>query len=308
MAIYKVSTKKNPGIKLDLDLSIVAVNDDGMMRVNEVANLAGKKVNSWVSSARTQKLLSEFINLNGDNSEPIITNNGGDNVGTWIHKDLAHSFLMWCFPTYELTANKILNELYETGSVSIRPEATPFPVPTTMREALVLALQADEAREVAEGKLLISNQQNEALAEDNLALLEENGELASKAAFADAVRAHSGDIHIGDFTKLIRPVYAKCKPKFMFDWLRARGDLMKIGNKNSPTEKAVTQGLLVLKETGTRVSNSNAVGFKPTHTPFITPKGKLKYAAAMHELAAAEIIDNLDNDEFGDAQQTIMDL
>jgi len=110
---YEMKTSK--GLSVSLDTSMIVVGKNDMFRVNEIAELAGKQTHHWYDNQRTKDLVEQYQLLNPDRGIPILVVKGGysSEQGTWIHKDLGHSFLMWCFPSYELLVNKILNELFD---------------------------------------------------------------------------------------------------------------------------------------------------------------------------------------------------
>lgn len=115
-------------------VAMLEVNEDGFIRVNEVAEAAGKLATDWVRLARTQELIRQYQELNTVMGIPIMVQQGGTVQGTWVHKDLGHSFLMWCFPKYELWVNKILNNLFR-GTV---PNSNFKPAPVSKTTAASL--------------------------------------------------------------------------------------------------------------------------------------------------------------------------
>jgi hypothetical protein len=98
---------------------MMIVDENDMIRINGVANAAGKKVSHWLGSKRAEKLQEQL--KESKVGIPVVAKQGGVEAGggTWIHKKLGHSFLMWCFPEYELMVNEILDELFKSGSVSL---------------------------------------------------------------------------------------------------------------------------------------------------------------------------------------------
>jgi hypothetical protein len=117
--VYELTTRS--GNKVMLDISMIIVDENNMIKINDICSLAGKETYHWTDNKRTKSLIVQYQELNPDHGIPCTVIQGGDpdKQGTWIHKDLAHSFMMWCFPSYELIVNDILNELFSKGTVTV---------------------------------------------------------------------------------------------------------------------------------------------------------------------------------------------
>ena len=72
-----------------------------------------------------------------------------------------------------------------------------------------------------------------------------------KVIFADVVSASSKSILIGDLAKLLKQNGVEMGQKRLFDWMRVKGYLIKRqgADYNSPTQKSMKLGLLVVKKT-----------------------------------------------------------
>lgn len=110
------------------------------------------------------------------------------------------------------------------------------------------------------------------LKEDNKKLIEENEKMKPKVIFADAVRASSSSILIGDLAKLLRQNGVDTGQKRLFEQLRNEGYLMKTGSsRNMPTQRYVADGLFQIKETV--ISNPDG-SVRMTKTTKVTGKGQ----------------------------------
>lgn len=93
-----------------------------------------------------------------------------------------------------------------------------------------------------------------------------------KVIFADAVRASSSSILIGDLAKLLRQNGVDTGQKRLFEQLRNEGYLMKTGSsRNMPTQRYVADGLFQIKETV--ISNPDG-SVRMTKTTKVTGKGQ----------------------------------
>ena len=118
-----------------------------------------------------------------------------------------------------------------------------------------------EARRIAEEQ-----------AEQRRLLLEEQ---RPKVVFADAVSTSQTSILIRDLAKLLKQNGIEVGEKRVFEWLRRNGYLIKQSkNGNTPTQKAMEQGLFEVKETS--ITHGN--GIITTHfTSKVTGKGQIYF-------------------------------
>ena len=104
-----------------------------------------------------------------------------------------------------------------------------FSVPTTFREALLLAAEQQEV--IESQQRLISTQ-------------------APKALFADAVATSSQSCLVGEMAKVLRQNGVEIGQNRLFIWLRKNGYLCQYGEKyNQPTQRAMEMGLFEVKKT-----------------------------------------------------------
>ena len=114
------------------------------------------------------------------------------------------------------------------------------------------------------------------LKEENKKLIEDNERMKPKVIFADAVRASSSSILIGDLAKLLRQNGVDIGQKRLFEYLRNHGYLIKRKGSdwNMPTQKSMNMGLFEIKESTHIDGNGcNIV----TRTPKATGKAQIYF-------------------------------
>ena len=131
-----------------------------------------------------------------------------------------------------------------------------------------------EARRIAEEQ-----------AEQRRLLLEEQ---KPKVVFADAVATSQTSILIRDLAKLLKQNGVDIGEKRIFKWLRENGYLIKQSkNGNTPTQKAMDQGLFEVKETS--ITHGN--GIITTHfTSKVTGKGQIYFINKLKKEIEQEIM------------------
>lgn len=124
--------------------------------------------------------------------------------------------------------------------------------------------------------LKLADKTIDTLKEDNKKLIEENEKMKPKVIFADAVRASSSSILIGDLAKLLRQNGVDIWAKRLFEYLRNHGYLIKRKGSdwNMPTQKSMNMGLFEIKESTHIDGNGcNIV----TRTPKATGRGQIYF-------------------------------
>lgn len=120
--------------------------------------------------------------------------------------------------------------------------------------------------------LKMADQKIEKLKETNAGLLEDVERMRPKEIFADAVKASTSSILIGDLAKLLRQNGVDTGQKRLFEQLRNEGYLMKTGSsRNMPKQKYVENGFFQIKETV--ISNPDG-SVRMTKTTKVTGKGQ----------------------------------
>lgn len=102
-------------------------------------------------------------------------------------------------------------------------------------------------------------------------------EMTPKAVFADAVAASKTSILIGELAKILRQNGVEdMGQQRLFEWMRNNGFLIrrKATDRNMPTQRAIEQGLMEVKETTICHSDGHTSISK---TPKVTGKGQVYF-------------------------------
>ncbi len=124
--------------------------------------------------------------------------------------------------------------------------------------------------------LKLADRTIDTLKEDNKKLIDENERMKPKEIFADAVKASTSSILIGDLAKLLRQNGVDIGQKRLFEYLRNHGYLIKRKGSdwNMPTQKSMNMGLFEIKESTHIDGNGcNIV----TRTPKATGKAQIYF-------------------------------
>lgn len=124
--------------------------------------------------------------------------------------------------------------------------------------------------------LKLADRTIDTLKEESKKLIEDNERMKPKVIFADAVRASSSSILIGDLAKLLRQNGVDIGAKRLFEYLRNHGYLIKRKGSdwNMPTQKSMNMGLFEIKESTHIDGNGcNIV----TRTPKATGKAQIYF-------------------------------
>lgn len=97
-----------------------------------------------------------------------------------------------------------------------------------------------------------------------------------KVVFADAVATAKTSILIGDLAKILKQNGVNTGQNRLFEWLRQNGYLIRQRGTsyNSPTQRAMEQGLFEIKETSVALPDD---GVKITRTTKVTGKGQIYF-------------------------------
>lgn len=124
--------------------------------------------------------------------------------------------------------------------------------------------------------LKLADKTIDTLKEENKKLIEDNERMRPKEIFADAVKASTSSILIGDLAKLLRQNGVDIGQKRLFEYLRNHGYLIKRKGSdwNMPTQKSMNMGLFEIKESTHIDGNGcNIV----TRTPKATGKAQIYF-------------------------------
>lgn len=121
--------------------------------------------------------------------------------------------------------------------------------------------------------LKLADRTIDTLKEENKKLIEDNERMKPKVIFADAVRASSSSILIGDLAKLLKQNGVDIGQKRLFDWMREKGYLIKRKGSdwNMPTQKAMDMKVFEVKES--TVNNPDG-SVRINRTTKVTGKGQ----------------------------------
>ncbi len=129
-----------------------------------------------------------------------------------------------------------------------------FQVPTSFREALLLAAQQQEKIEEQQKRL---------------------EKQAPKVLFADAVETSQKSCLIGEVAKIIRQNGVDIGEKRLFSWMRENGYLCSYGERyNQPTQKSMDLELFEMKKTTITKPNGEII---VSVTPKVTGKGQVYF-------------------------------
>lgn len=183
----------------------------------------------------------------------------------------------------------VINEsgLYNVILRSDKPEAKPFRkwvtsevLPSIRKTGGYIAGQESMSdSELMAKALLVAKRQIDA----KTAQIEE---MTPKAVFADAVAASKTSILIGELAKILRQNGVEdMGQQRLFEWMRNNGFLIrrKATDRNMPTQRAIEQGLMEVKETTICHSDGHTSISK---TPKVTGKGQVYF---VNRLAGKQI-------------------
>ena len=183
----------------------------------------------------------------------------------------------------------VINEsgLYNVILRSDKPEAKPFRkwvtsevLPSIRKTGGYIAGQESMSdSELMAKALLVAKRQIDA----KTAQIEE---MTPKAVFADAVAASKTSILIGELAKILRQNGGEdMGQQRLFEWMRNNGFLIRRNatDRNMPTQRAIEQGLMEVKETTICHSDGHTSISK---TPKVTGKGQVYF---VNRLAGKQI-------------------
>lgn len=221
----------------------------------EMAKIFNKQPSDWTKLKSTK----EYIELlEGSEEVPmgnsIIIINDGFNNGTYVHEKLILDYSRWLDMKFRIWADKAISELIREGFVSIQPQ---FKAPTTLKEALLLALEQQEKIE----QLEVENNKKD------VQLVEQ----APKVEFADKLLKSKANILIGDFAKVMCDEGYNIGEGRLFDWLREKKYIYKEHSFNKPYQSFVDRGYFVTKTTPIKSAYRDFISI----TTLITPIGQV---------------------------------
>jgi phage antirepressor YoqD-like protein len=208
------------------DPSIFEIDQEkGMVNLTRIAQHFGKNVNDWTRNKNTQSFFNAYTNEYPE-TQILVVKGGNDDQGTWVPRQIAIEFAQWISPQFKVFCIKKLDELFQTGRAELFPARR-----LSNKEALLLALEAEERAEQAEQKLI---------------------EARPKVEFYDEV-TESKDVL--DFAAVAKVLNKKDFGRNrLLDFLRNKGVLRQ---SNEPYQQYVDRGWFKIVETKWTDKNGN---------------------------------------------------
>lgn len=215
----------------------------------------------------------------------VISNEVSDNTGfgstrSYIMNFIDEPNLYKCiFQSRKAEAEKFQDWVTSEMLPSIRKHGM-YATKELLESPDLLIQVAQKLKEEKEARRIAEEQ-----AEQRRLLLEEQ---KPKVVFADAVATSQTSILIRDLAKLLKQNGVDIGEKRVFRWLRENGYLIKQSkNGNTPTQKAMDQGLFEVKETS--ITHGN--GIITTHfTSKVTGKGQIYFINKLKKEIEKEIM------------------
>lgn len=149
-------------------------DEDGYVCVSEMCSNLGKRFGNWrkldSSQAYILALSNSHVNSEtghrsdqSDGNLIMQTSKGRNGTETWCHPLIAIEVARWISPEFAVWANQHIKTLIESGSTSLQPPPT---TPKSFSEALYLAAQIQEQKELLEAEVAVLEAENHRLAEE----------------------------------------------------------------------------------------------------------------------------------------------
>lgn len=105
-----------------------------------------KKPSQWLRTSSAKEYIGTVAEVQKCTSADLqrVSKGGNAEQGTWFQKDVALEFARWLSPKFALWCNQKIEELLTQGHAELKPAVK---VPTTMKEALIIALELQEQNE-----------------------------------------------------------------------------------------------------------------------------------------------------------------
>lgn len=215
--------------------------DSPLFCLKDVCDVLGHTNHKMVKAS----IINEFGE--GVNQTYPLETAGGTQQATFITEPQLYFVLMRsdkpkAKPFRQWVVNEVLPQIRKTGSYSL---------PKTYKEALA--------------ELMAQVEENEKLQQQ----IEQD---KPKVAFADSVASSDDTISIGQLAKLLKQNGIETGRKRLFDYFRKNGYLIKGKSKdyNTPSQKAMEQGLFKIKEAVINMGNKAILSLSPR----VTSKGQ----------------------------------
>lgn len=207
------------------------------------------------------------------------------NFTTWFNRMCEYGFrekidFKTCFPKMESESHGGQNMIDHEISIDMAKQICMIQRSEKGKQYRQYFIDLEKAwntpEQVMARALKLADRTIDTLKEENKKLIEDNERMKPKVIFADAVRASSSSILIGDLAKLLRQNGVDIGAKRLFEYLRNHGYLIKRKGSdwNMPTQKSMNMGLFEIKESTHIDGNGcNIV----TRTPKATGKAQIYF-------------------------------
>lgn len=207
------------------------------------------------------------------------------NFTTWFNRMCEYGFrekidFKTCFPKMESESHGGQNMIDHEISIDMAKQICMIQRSEKGKQYRQYFIDLEKAwntpEQVMARALKLADRTIDTLKEEKKKLIEDNERMKPKVIFADAVRASSSSILIGDLAKLLRQNGVDIGAKRLFEYLRNHGYLIKRKGSdwNMPTQKSMNMGLFEIKESTHIDGNGcNIV----TRTPKATGKAQIYF-------------------------------
>lgn len=236
--------------------------------------------------------MNELLKINYEAEQPTVSARDlhealevKSNFTTWFNRMCEYGFrekidFKTCFPKMESESHGGQNMIDHEISIDMAKQICMIQRSEKGKQYRQYFIDLEKAwntpEQVMARALKLADKTIDTLKEDNKKLIEDNERMRPKEIFADAVKASTSSILIGDLAKLLRQNGVDIGQKRLFEYLRNHGYLIKRKGSdwNMPTQKSMNMGLFEIKESTHIDGNGcNIV----TRTPKATGKAQIYF-------------------------------
>lgn len=236
--------------------------------------------------------MNELLKINYEAEQPTVSARDlhealevKSNFTTWFNRMCEYGFrekidFKTCFPKMESESHGGQNMIDHEISIDMAKQICMIQRSEKGKQYRQYFIDLEKAwntpEQIFARALKMADQKIEKLKETNAGLLEDVERMRPKEIFADAVKASTSSILIGDLAKLLRQNGVDIRQKRLFEYLRNHGYLIKRKGSdwNMPTQKSMNMGLFEIKESTHIDGNGcNIV----TRTPKATGKAQIYF-------------------------------
>ena len=147
------------GEVIEFDISFLEIDKEkNMVNITKIGKPFGKRVNNWRNTDNTKEVIKIYEerywkNSIGDNKAITTIKGSDEQQGTWVCRELAIKFAQWISPALEVWCIDALDELFQTGSVSIKE--------LTRLEILEMAIASEKEKELLKVEVKVLSDEND---------------------------------------------------------------------------------------------------------------------------------------------------